>query len=138
MNSYSCAFKSSILLQGFIFISTEALYFFSFFSDESVSSFFSFGQKSLTKMKFDLKDIERISKYQQMGFIDNSFNIILKSHPDEKFLFTSFLDRNGAFDEVLRQLQQIDETCVLPEDDEHRSYHIVPRVDESPLNSDDR
>ena len=89
-------------------------------------------------MKFDLKDIERISKYQQMGFIDNSFNIFLKSNPEEKFLFTSFLDRNGAFDEILRQLQQIDETCVLPEDDEHRSYHIVPRVDESPIDSDSR
>lgn len=64
-----------------------------------------------------------------MGFIDNSFNIILKSQPDETILLTSFLDRNGAFDEIIRQLQQNDETCVLPEDDEHRSYKIVPRAD---------
>jgi hypothetical protein len=104
LNSYSCAFKNVILLQGFLFVSTEAVYFFSYFDDYDIASFFSFGRKDVTKIRIELSDIELVfkSKNDFISLFDNSVSFVLKSNPEEELFFTSFLDRNGAFDLIIK------------------------------------
>jgi len=106
LNSYSCALKNVILLQGFLFVSTEALYFFSFIDDSNVGSFFSFSASSITKMRIKYSEIEQIykSKNNIIGFLDNSIRIELKSDANNELFITSFLDRNGAFDLIIKQI----------------------------------
>ena len=86
-----------------MFVSTEAVYFYSYFDDTDVVSFFSFGRNSVTKIRIQLEDIEFCNKENNdfLGFIDNSITFKLKSNPDERLFFTSFLDRNGAYDLII-------------------------------------
>ena len=127
LNSFSCAFKNIILLQGFLFISTEALYFFSYFDDGNVGSFFSFGANSVTKIRIKYSEIEKVYKCNNdiIGIFDNSIKLKLNTQTDQELFLTSFLDRNGAFDLILRRLDKSEDTRMEAEDDELRSYRKV-------------
>ena len=108
---FSCAIKQKILIQGYLYISTEALYFFSPHNDETPGTFFSVNRSTCTKIKILLDQIGKINKAKNLMF-DNSIEVevqYLNTKYDENnpyenqymcidtIIFTSFLKRDECF-----------------------------------------
>lgn len=79
LERFNCAIKQKIIVQGYLFISTEALYFFSYWNDESYSKFFSYGIHRCTRIKIMYKDIEKIEKAANAFIFDNSLRITIRT-----------------------------------------------------------
>lgn len=67
-----------------MFISTEALYFFSYWNDESAKKFFSYGLERCTRIKIMYKDIERIEKTSHAFIFDNSLKLTVRCPKQRK------------------------------------------------------
>ena len=87
LDRFSCAIKQKILIQGHLYISTEALYFFSPHNDETAAKFFSMKQNNQTKIKISMDQIGKISKVKNLMF-DNSIEI------DVQYLNQNFNENN--------------------------------------------
>jgi hypothetical protein len=113
IDMFNCAIKQKILVQGYLYISTEALYFFSYWNDESALKFFSYGIHRCTRIKISYKDIIKIEKSNAAFIFDNSLTITVRQPvmrrgsesnrggsiemcTDEIFL-TSFLSRDKCY-----------------------------------------
>ena len=89
LDDFSCAAKLKILIQGSIYVSNKALYFYSRFNDANIL----FGKK--TKLKILLSDIVMMKKDCQLGIFDNTIKFKLKN--SLKMTLTSFLNRDECF-----------------------------------------
>lgn len=82
LDFYNCAFKSSILIQGHIYVTNKRLTFFSFFNDKDFASFigtfFGMGEHSQTMFSILLEDIDHVYKCKNALIFDNSIGIRLK------------------------------------------------------------
>ena len=87
LDEFSCALKKTVLIQGKIYISSEAIYFHSYFNDSLM-----FLSKIGTKFKFLISDIKDITKAKNAIIFDNSIEFKLLN--DQKVFFTSFLRRD--------------------------------------------
>ena len=78
LERFNCAIKQKILVQGYLYISTEALYFFSYWNDQNASKFFSYGIQRCTRIKILFTDIEKIEKAANAFIFDNSIKITVR------------------------------------------------------------
>lgn len=72
LDDYSCALKKSILIQGTMYISNQALYFHSYFNDSIM-----FLSKVGTKFKILISDIKDVVKAKNAVIFDNSIELYL-------------------------------------------------------------
>ena len=73
LDEFRCAIQLKILIQGMLYVSSEALYFHSYFNDSLIF----FGKH--TKMKVPLTDIKTIQKAKNAKIFDNSIKIRLSN-----------------------------------------------------------
>lgn len=82
LDFFSCAYKSTILIQGHIYVTNYRVLFFSFFNDKDLASFigtfFGMGEQSQTNLSFELSDIEFVYKCKNALIFDNSIGIRMK------------------------------------------------------------
>ena len=71
LESFRCALELRILIQGKIFISNKAIYFYSYFNDQGLI----FGKE--TKIKINYSEIKDIRKAKNAIFFPNSITITL-------------------------------------------------------------
>lgn len=79
LDFFNCAYKSSILIQGHIYVTNRRVFFFSFFNDKDfasfVGTFFGMGEDSQTVVQIMLEDVEFIYKCKNAVIFDNSIGI---------------------------------------------------------------
>lgn len=98
IDSFSCAYKEKILLQGKLFITTKKIVFDSLFNSSTI-----FG-KGGTKLIIPLEDIESVSKKSNLKIFKNSIEI--KTIKTSLF-FTSFLFRDKCYEILSSQINEI-------------------------------
>ena len=98
VDSFSCAYKEKILLQGKLFITTKKIVFDSLFNSSTI-----FG-KGGTKLVIPLEDIESVNKKSNLKIFKNSIEI--KTIKTSLF-FTSFLFRDKCYEILLAQINEI-------------------------------
>jgi hypothetical protein len=69
--TFRCAIELRILIQGKLFVSNRAIYFYSYFNDQKLI----FGQE--TKIKINYSEIKDIKKAKGAIFLPNSITITL-------------------------------------------------------------
>lgn len=84
---FNCAYVESILLQGFIYITTKKVVFRSWFNSKTL-----FGS---TILKIPYTELESISKSYYLKIFDNSIKLLTKKG---ELLFTSFVNRDKCYD----------------------------------------
>lgn len=82
----------NILVQGKLFVTSEAIYFYSYFNDNLI-----FGKE--TKIKICYPEIHKIKKYTSALIFDTSLLVELKN--GKKLIFASFISRNTCFDLII-------------------------------------
>ena len=97
IDSFNCALKDKILLQGFLYITTKKIEFKSLFNPVTL-----FGK---TTIKIPLKDIIDIEKKYYLA-LDNSIQVKTKK---VNYLFINFLSRDKCFNLLENQLNQAKE-----------------------------
>ena len=97
LDSFNCALRDKILLQGFLYITTNKIEFKSLFNSETL-----FGK---TTIKIPLKDIIDIEKKYYLA-LDNSIEVKTK---EVSYLFINFLSRDKCFNLLENQLNQTKE-----------------------------
>lgn len=101
LNYFSCAVKMKILLQGHIYVTERAVYFYSPFNDQTV-----FGGNG-TEIMISYDAVSRISKETTLRIFPNAIRFTFDSHlvleEEEELVFTSFLSRDACYDLVMRQ-----------------------------------
>ncbi|CDW84713.1 UNKNOWN [Stylonychia lemnae] len=96
-NSYACAAKLKILLQGRMYITTHRIVFHSYFNDRNVF----FG--SNTKIQFLLKEVKELEKQYSAMVFDNS--MILKTIDNGEYFFSSYVNRDQCFDLIAETIK---------------------------------
>ena len=86
-----------ILIQGKIFISNKAIYFYSYFNDQGLI----FGKE--TKIKINYSEIKEIRKAKNAIFFPNSITITLVD--DQQLFMTSFLSRDICYRLLIKQFK---------------------------------
>ena len=154
LKRYSCAIKQRILIQGHLYISTEAIYFFSPHNDENAAKFFSVNEINSTKIKIMMDQIGKVNKAKNMMF-DNSIEVEVRylntkydeDNPYENqymnvdtIFFTSFLKRDECFELLESQIKkaklknmidlQINQALDLSESDseEEKKENILDKI----------
>jgi hypothetical protein len=94
LDEYNCAVQKKVLLQGRLFISNEALYFYSMFNNSTIF----FGQE--TKIKINYSEIGDIKKAKNAKIFHNS--ILIKLKVGIELFLTSFLSRDECFRLILK------------------------------------
>lgn len=89
IDEFTCAAELRILIQGKLFVSNEAIYFYSSCNDK----FLFFGKS--TKVKIMLSDIRGIKVAKNIGIFDNS--ILIKLEHDYQLFLTSFISRDKCY-----------------------------------------
>jgi hypothetical protein len=70
-DTFSCAIQLRILIQGKLFISNKAIYFYSYFNDQKLI----FGKE--TKIKINYSEIKEIRKAKYAKWFPNSITVTL-------------------------------------------------------------
>ena len=91
--------EMNILIQGHLYVSTEALYFHSRWNDK----FLIFGNE--TKIKIPLKNIKDVTKAKNAMIFDNSIQV--KQYSGSEHFITSFLNRDQCYKLILKQLKAL-------------------------------
>jgi septin family protein len=97
-DDFSAAIQMKILVQGKLYVSTNALYFNSMFNDGTLF----IGNN--TKIKVPLVDIKNIAKKTNAVIFDNSIEIKLKN--GSTIFITSFLNRNECYRLILKMIKR--------------------------------
>lgn len=99
LDEFNCAVQKGVtILQGRLFVSDQALYFYSIFN----YSTFIFGQE--TKIKINYSEIGDIKKAKNAKIFHNS--ILVKLRVGMELFLTSFLSRDECFRLILKQLKK--------------------------------
>ena len=98
IDSFSCAYKDKILLQGKLILTNKKIVFESLFNPNTL-----FG-KGGTKLIIPLEKIKKVSKKSNLKIFQNSIEI----ETDKGVLFfTSFLFRNQCYNLIMEQLKNV-------------------------------
>lgn len=95
INQYNCAHVDTMILQGILYITSKGIKFISFFNKTT------FLGKTVLFVPFD--EINEIEKAKYLKIFDNSLKIITKRG---ELLFTSFVNREQCFNEVVNEYKQ--------------------------------
>lgn len=88
MKAFTCAAKSTILLQGMMYITVRCIYFYSPFNDETLIGYG-------TKLKFTFEQIKDFQLENNLIIYPNSIRVVL--HSKNEILFTSFISRDSCY-----------------------------------------
>ena len=94
LENYCCAVQMSILLQGMLYVTEKAVYFFSPFNKKTI-----FGHG--TKIRIPYEAINILKKESTLLIFKNAIRFILNSR--EEITFTSFVSRDTCYSLILRQ-----------------------------------
>lgn len=86
IETFSCAYKQKILLQGKMYLTNKKIVFYSWFNNKTL-----FGH---TKLIIPLVEVVRIEKKYNLKIFDNSINIVTKK---SELFFTSFVQRDNCY-----------------------------------------
>ena len=94
LESYCCAARMKILLQGMLYLTEKAVYFYSPFNNKTI-----FGHG--TKIKMPYESIRLVKKESTLLIFPNAVRFVLKSR--EEIVFASFVSRDTCYSLILRQ-----------------------------------
>ena len=94
LESYCCAARMNILLQGMLYVTERAAYFYSPFNNKSI-----FGHG--TKIKIPYKSIRLVKKETTLLIFPNAIRFVMKSR--EEIVLASFVSRDTCYSLILRQ-----------------------------------
>lgn len=94
LENYCCAARMNILLQGMLYVTEKAAYFYSPFNDKSI-----FGHG--TKIKIPYASIRLVKKESTLLIFPNAIRFVMKSH--EEIVLASFVSRDTCYSLILRQ-----------------------------------
>lgn len=113
LEKYQCAFSNKILVQGLLYTSTEALYFYSNVNDLKVTMFFNWSDESSTRLRIPFESISKIERLKNALIFDNSIGIWLKGNENNKepcIFLTSFIKRDECFELSVKQWLHFQDT----------------------------
>ena len=90
IRNFNCAFLGKIFLQGKVYVSNEAIYFYSLFNDKSLIK-----RGKATKFRLPYENMIDIQKAKNAKIFDNSIRIILSEN--KRVFLTSFINRNNCY-----------------------------------------
>ena len=93
LENYCCAARMKILLQGMLYLTEKAVYFYSPFNNKTI-----FGHG--TKIKIPYEAMRLIKKESTLLIFPNAIRFVLKSR--EEIVFASFVSRDTCYSLVLR------------------------------------
>ena len=94
LENYCCAARMKILLQGMLYVTEKAVYFYSPFNNKTI-----FGHG--TKIKIPYDSMTLIKKESTLLIFPNAIRFVLKTR--EEIVFASFVSRDTCYSLVLRQ-----------------------------------
>lgn len=94
LENYCCAARMNILLQGMLYVTERAVYFYSPFNNKTI-----FGHG--TKIKFPYEAVKLLKKESTLLIFPNAIRFVLNSR--EEIVFASFVSRDTCYSLILRQ-----------------------------------
>jgi len=129
LDSFVCAYKAKILLQGRLYLSTKRLCFHSYFNDSTL-----FGRA--TRLAIPLQDVQSIEKCYNAIVFDNSINIFTRD--GQEIFFTSFVARDACYELIQDVLYPGDKKNPEEEQEEEKkggeefAFDISPKAEQLP------
>lgn len=93
LENYCCAARMSILLQGVLYVTDRAVYFYSPFNNKTI-----FGHG--TKIRIPYEAVRLVKKESTLLIFPNAIRFVLASR--EEIVFASFVSRDTCYSLVLR------------------------------------
>ena len=93
LENYCCAARMNILVQGMLYVTEKAVYFYSPFNHKTI-----FGHG--TKMKIPYSSIRLIKKESTLLIFPNAIRFVLNTR--EEIGFSSFVSRDTCYSLILR------------------------------------
>ena len=94
MENYCCAVRTNILLQGVLYVTEKAVYFYSPFNNKTI-----FGHGS--KIKIPFSAVRLVKKESTLLIFQNAIRFVLGTA--EEVVFASFVSRDTCYSLILRQ-----------------------------------
>jgi hypothetical protein len=94
LENYCCAARMNILLQGMLYVTERAVYFYSPFNNKTI-----FGHG--TKIKIPFEAVKLVKKEATLLIFPNAIRFVLNSR--EEIVFASFVSRDTCYSLILRQ-----------------------------------